>query len=454
MKLKKIFIAILAICLSFGSIFGATAIYKNATFSTFAYSQNADKSILSDLKKLEDFDEKNYTEEQKVNLIHIKESNQSLYIYAYMNSEKIKYNLSSINISTDSDKLDFNNYKLEVVGKYNNFVKCKVKGLAIKTDTVREYNISSIYTDETSQNGSQITNETAYEVSTRFVFSKNEKNEPILNKFETETITITDKFVGFVRYSGGFEFLGWADACDSHFIAFNTDKDIDKLIEADVYYTSQSYFSYLIMSDVVTDFKTIYGQKIDQKAYLTYTDSTDFKGNGLFAKIYSWNRISTTEEFLQSENKKNIYNLGLFDVSTENGLNEETTNKLSSMKWVLRFAETAYQKDGTTISNADRKTIVGDVSILRLKFEKDGITYNLGAIDNKTTGSETPVNGNLKITVIPNFDWQKIVKIILIVLIVLATIPLVPVILNLLVYLIKALVAIIKFPFRLAKQKK
>lgn len=125
MKLKRILIAIVAICLSFGSIIGATAVYKNTTFSSLAYSQNADKSILNDLKKLEDFDENTYTEEMPVKLIHIKEINQTLYIYTYLNSEKMKYNLSSINISINSEKLDFNNYKLEVVGKYNNFVKCK-----------------------------------------------------------------------------------------------------------------------------------------------------------------------------------------------------------------------------------------------------------------------------------------------------------------------------------------
>ena len=35
---------------------------------------------------------------------------------------------------------------------------------------------------------------------------------------------------------------------------------------------------------------------------------------------------------------------------------------------------------------------MGDVTILRLKFETDGITYNLGVIDNKQTGGREPAN--------------------------------------------------------------
>ena len=41
---------------------------------------------------------------------------------------------------------------------------------------------------------------------------------------DIETITITDKFVGFVRYKDGFKL--YVGACDSHFVAFNTDKPI------------------------------------------------------------------------------------------------------------------------------------------------------------------------------------------------------------------------------------
>ena len=449
-KLKRIFIAVLAICLSFGSIFGAMKINKNTCFSTLAYSQTADKSILSDLKELEDFDEKNYTEDMPVKLIHIKENKQTLYIYTYMNSENLKYNLSSINISTDPDKLNFNNYKLEVVGKYNNFVKCKVKGLAIKTDTVREYNISSIYTDETSQNGSQTTNETAYEVGTRFVFSTNEKNEPVFTKYETETIEITDKFVGFVRYENGF--LGMTKSCDSHFIAFSTDKDIDKLVEASVSFVSQGY-----QDCSITGHKEY--SKINNKVELDYSQSVEIKQGFLKKRKYSWNRIETASEFSNSINEKDTF---FFIENKAVNITSEAKNIIKNKQFVLRFFESSYTVLNTNINPGTQhttgapiwaKTIngtyVSEVTILRLKFEKDGVTYNLGAVDDKTTGSKDPA-----IIIAPQIDWKKVVKIILIVLIIIATIPLIPVILNLLSYIIKALVAIIKFPFKLAKQKK
>lgn len=36
------------------------------------------------------------------------------------------------------------------------------------------------------------------------------------------------------------------------------------------------------------------------------------------------------------------------------------------------------------------KTLVSKVTILRLKFQTDGKTYNLGVVDNKTTGDDEP----------------------------------------------------------------
>ena len=79
---------------------------------------------------------------------------------------------------------------------------------------------------------------------------------------DIETIVVTDKFVGFVRYKDGFKL--YVGACDSDFVAFNTDKPIDKLLEADVYYTTQSYdWSSVPFVGV----KETFGDKADKYAY-------------------------------------------------------------------------------------------------------------------------------------------------------------------------------------------
>lgn len=97
---------------------------------------------------------------------------------------------------------------------------------------------------------------------------------------------------------------------------------------------------------------------------------------------------------------------------------------------------------------------MGDVTILRLKFETDGVTYNLGVIDNKQTGSDKPSNEE---TIQPEINkrgkWILIAIVLIIALILLA--PLLPVILSFLgkaiVWICKGLWWLISAPFRLFK---
>ncbi len=92
--------------------------------------------------------------------------------------------------------------------------------------------------------------------------------------------------------------------------------------------------------------------------------------------------------------------------------------------------------------------MVGDVTILRLKFETDGVVYNLGVIDNKQTGSNDPINDtDINIDVNPtikdglkkNFKWLLVLLCTLIAIVALA--PLFP-------YLIKGIVWLFTFPLK------
>ena len=94
---------------------------------------------------------------------------------------------------------------------------------------------------------------------------------------------------------------------------------------------------------------------------------------------------------------------------------------------------------------------VSEVTILRLKFETDGVIYNLGVVDNKQSPAEgqTPDNNNTDELDWPSFgdkDWEKILGTVLLmiglILIVIMLAPLLPVLIRLVIWLIT-------LPFRL-----
>ena len=68
---------------------------------------------------------------------------------------------------------------------------------------------------------------------------------------------------------------------------------------------------------------------------------------------------------------------------------------LADKKWVLNFHHAEYEKGteyllASPIKNYESGTVVENVTVLRLKFETDGVTYNLGVIDNKQDSTVEP----------------------------------------------------------------
>ena len=235
-------------------------------------------------------------------------------------------------------------------------------------------------------------------------------------------------------------------------IVNNTDKPIDKLLEADVYYTKQDYsYSFAVGAGEHETF----GEKSDEYAYLKYTDKVEHTGDGLFAGTYKWDRIETVEQFIaENDLTQNVYSGAVIDVNVANKITDEGKAALQSKKWVLRFAETSYSLGGGYGSTYSFSTLVGDVTILRLKFETDGVTYNLGVIDNKQSGSDKPINEEEIQPEINNRGLWIIIAIILIVALILLA-PLLPTIISFLlkviVWIFKGLWWLISAPFRLIK---
>lgn len=437
--LAAIFTAVLFVFTAFAGG-GAATVYA-ATSSNVVYS-----NVLDDLKKDNGFSAANYPEkadDYSLQVIQIAEStDKELFVYVHQPSGQTKKLIaSSINISTTiNDEINYFNYKLQLLNSSGVFFKYKVQDFTVKDEPTRYYAISSIYRpfdetiDKQAEHDNTIT-EVNYDVSKQYCFSTI-NGKPYVNVVDIETITITDKFVGFVRYKDGFKL--YVGACDSHFVAFNTDKPIDKLLEADVYYTMQSYAdSWVAFVGTSEEF----GDKSDNYAYLKYTDKVEHNGGGLFAGTYKWDRIETTEQFIaENDLTQNVYSGAILDVNVANQITDEGKAALQGKKWVLRFAETDYTfwtGDGVYGSSS---TLVGDVTILRLKFEYDGITYNLGTIDNKQTGSDKPINDQ-KYEVVVNNRAKMILGIIAAILLLIFLLPVLP-------YIIRFVAWIVSLPFK------
>ncbi len=428
------------------------------SFSAVAAEENKTASgVIEDLSKDASFNAANYPSNAKdysLSVMQLAEStDKELFVYVYQPSGD-KVRASSINISTTiNDEISFFNYPLELLNFEGTLFKYKVTNFEIKKDPVRYYAISSIYRpfdagigDEKSSNNT--INEVNYAVNRQYCFGEI-NGKPYVSCVDIETIVITDKFVGFVRYKDGFKL--YVGACDSHFVAFNTDKPIDKLLEADVYYTSQPY-SWLFAIGVGQN--ETFGEKKDNYAYLKYTDKVEHTGDGFFAGTYKWDRIQTVDDFINGENRENVYHGAVLDVKVSSKLTDEALNELKGKKWVLRFVETNYTlSSGANGSTSTKSTLIGNVTILRLKFETDGITYNLGVIDNKQTGSTEPSNST-DIKVEPNATGKGILYLILFVLLLVILAPLLPYVLNVVIFIVSLPIKLVSEIIKLIKSSR
>ena len=428
------------------------------SFSAVAAEENKTASgVLEDLSKDASFKAENYPSNAKdysLSVMQLAEStDKELFVYVYQPSgDKVK--ASSVNISTTiNDDISFFNYSLELLNFEGTLFKYKVANFEVKKDPVRYYAISSIYRPFDAgvgdkKSGNNTINEVNYAVNRQYCFGEI-NGKPYVNCVDIETIVITDKFVGFVRYKDGFKL--YVGSCDSHFVAFNTDKPIDKLLEADVYYTSQPY-SWLFALGIGEN--ETFGDKKDNYAYLKYTDKVEHTGDGFFAGTYKWDRIQTVDDFINGENREDVYHGAVLDVKVSSKLTDEALNELKGKKWVLRFVETSYTlSSGANGSTSTKSTLIGNVTILRLKFETDGITYNLGVIDNKQTGSTEPSNST-DIKVEPNATGKGILYLILFVLLLVMLAPLLPYILNAVVFIVSLPIKLVSEIARLIKSSK
>ena len=360
--------------------------------------------VLEDLQKDETFDISAYPvvgNDYSLDVIQIAESaDNELFIYTYQPNGA--HTASSINISVAvDDKLFYRNYTLTYINSNQTLFKYKVNDFTVRDELTRYYDISSIYRpfDEDidnellDDNGNTIS-EVAYPVARVFI-AQTINGQVEYTSTDTEVVEITDKYVGMLSY---VQDIGFSlnpnqsfTSAENHFVAFNSDHQIDKLISAEVYYQTQDYdFSFTVLGAISSTFSDLQSNHVVVNA----DERVVVEGDILFSHFtYEWNEIQDIDTFLATESREDIYDMGIADVASVTKITDEGLQDLEGMQWVLRFATTEFTRGARNYTTYfSHCTHVTDVSILRLTFETNGVTYNLGVVDNKTTGDGIPDN--------------------------------------------------------------
>ncbi|MCI8613507.1 MAG: hypothetical protein HFE48_07445 [Clostridia bacterium] len=342
--------------------------------------------VITDLSKDETFAAEDYPEREgdySLAVIQIAESvDGELFVYAYAPAGA-KVTATEIRFSTAiNESFKPVDYVLELVNYSGTLAKYVVEDFAVKSDAVRYYDIVCIFrrwldgVDIPPIDG-QTVSSVSYPVGATWTACTISENVTY-SMVSTEVIAVTDKRVGRIVYPKGSSVFGWSK-CESHYVAFSTDRDIERLMEAELTYISTPYY-YTSTSGYS------YGENTTVPLMLT-GEQTGGNNGGIFTHRYKWKRIQTVHELLNDK-----------DVT----LTDEAKKDLSDMAWVLRFAETEYTSSATSTVYIQNGTHVSDVTILRLKFETDGVVYNLGVVDNKQTSSPIPDGENN-----PTIPWWE-----------------------------------------------
>ena len=410
--------AVLIALLILLSLTGGGVRFANAAASPYS-------SAIEDLRKDESFDVNAYpttSGDYSLHVIQLAESEQGeLLIYTYQPAARQDVRACTICIAREMDNstgLGFKDYALEYLNSDDVFFKYRVKDFELKPDAIRYYNISNILRPFNSDidpplADGQLETEVPNKVA-QFWTACTLNGSVTYTVQASEVVEITQKVVGYCTYDDGL-YLGWGamqGVTNAYFVAFDTDRPIDKLISADISFWAQKAKFYVCGNmaahghDYLYDMHEVesfvYGSDMDvgentvYKPPLTinHTDKFSNEGGGNWigrpANTYTWNRIRSTSDFISDNNNKDY-------VLTASG-----EQQLSDTKWVLNFYEAhdRYFYNNVWLSFIPGVTKIPgvadgeaqfefayDVMLLRLEFETNGERYNLGVVDNKQTGT-------------------------------------------------------------------
>ena len=395
-------------------------------------------SPLEDLSACENFNVEDYPADAKdtsLSVIHVAETvDNKVLLYVYNPSQRLvasSANISLTETSPDRDILDYQLYSLTLSAEDGVFQKYIVDGLAVPDKLVRHYEIASILRpwdaaiDEAPTDDNTI-HEVAYEVGYMWSYLSGDDGQYVVNR--RNVITVTNKHVGFIRYKE-VDAIIYSSAMDSHYVAFSTDKQIDKLLTVDLIYKGEETYygnpeGILALDPNPDDYDSI------GPIVVRLTSEQVFKEDSLFWG-YEYERIQSVGDFLKKETSS---------------LTTDTLKALSGTEWVLRFAETDYfarEGLGLTLEGWYVECVdISEVVLLRMEFENDGVFYNMGVVDDVQSGDDNPDNDGGC-----DYEWLLLIAAILIALLI--ALILIGVLAPVLKPLLSALVWVLLLPFKL-----
>ena len=361
---------------------GGGAVYRTAV-SARAETSNF-SSVLADLQKDGNFNFADYPENSKdysIKVIQIAESETgNLYLYTYQPCQNTTPLIATkINLSLSETADDTGTYGLEQVSTWGVFSKYLVEGVTVSKDSVRYYNITGIYRDfikdiDKETGNGNITNGKAYDVGQCWKVTL--QGETLTYEMlQVETVEILNPFTSYVRrkknQSANYSFQ------DNYYVAFSTNRNIEELLSATVEYRIQDYFykenNVLGFGDTAFWDKATFSneRRMQKDVYCDEVNELNQDGFNLFGifdlnKKFSWKRIQSSDEFVNNA-----------------GASASDNEQIKKLQWVLMFDETSayrYEGGGLIVRYEETGQIIDEVTILRLEFVEDGITYNLGAV--------------------------------------------------------------------------
>ena len=428
------------------AIFLITLLASVATPIVALADINTDRSVLAELQTDRTFNSTDYPangSDYGLKVLTIDETDDgSLVLYVYQPAaSKSFYRATYARIYTGDrqsldDNIDVADYRLALLGYYGVFFKYKVRDFTLPEGDTRYYNIVQLarpFIDgvDTQADYDNTISAVPFDVSTVYRVQTVDGKKQVAAT-TIETVTILDKFVGFVRYVHSSTLVGNKpkNGVDRYFVAFNTDRNIDSLVEIEMTYLSQYVEAEPKLLGLGWNYRDSYPFFTCHKT-ISNTDSYDYSFRFLWEHYeHHWDLIQKASEFISTaESSAAVYRGLFFDINNVTRLDSIGLAALDGKQWVVSFddydfrtetggdAEHGYLTSELNVDDAGNlyftyplyphNTNIQDFTILRLKFVTAGVVYNLGAIDNQQTGSDKPSSET--ITDITDKDGKSIV---------------------------------------------
>lgn len=358
----------------------------------FVLSANASEEytpLLEELQSDPKFNMEDYPdkiEDYNLYVIQLAETiSKELILYVYQPSH-IKYDLQATKISLsygfskDGKGLSPTLYPLRLLDTDGVFDKYIVSNYKVPSDNHRYYNLVSIYrtfNDKLDKNTTDKFDFSDIAISVGQQWCTYNINDSVAYEMATfNTMKIDTIFNGDFTFKNGFKLnnlVGSFDKGNCWFMCFNApDYAIKHIYDGDLSYTKQYVLEQWSLGNGTTITK-----REPEKTTITLTDEDimTYKGDGLGAREYKWNKILSSTDFIQQvqgeENKIVIPN--------------DVKELIKQSEWVFTYAITE-----TTSLSVETYTQLNyydifDVGILKLHFmDTSGMTYDLGVVNSLT----------------------------------------------------------------------